>query len=95
MTLFVENKGAIPTFVLAPGKTTKNAGREADPYRSLSLRFSKMAKTIYIIIVHISCPAKTGLRENELRIAIFNFYFRATLGVKEVLQSSKNSTSIF
>ena len=25
----------------------------------------------------------------------FDFYFRATLGVKEVLQSSKNSTSIF
>ena len=24
-----------------------------------------------------------------------DFYFRATLGVKEVLQSSKNSTSIF
>ena len=24
----------------------------------------------------------------------FSFYFRATLGVKEVLQSSKNSTSI-
>ena len=26
---------------------------------------------------------------------ILNFYFRATLGVKEVLQSSKNLTSIF
>ena len=40
-----------------------------------------------------SCKATSGTPAS--RPTIFNFYFRATLGVKEVLQSSKNSASIF
>ena len=49
--------------------------------------------------------ANTGVKfqvHNEAQIMSYvnlffndDFYFRATLGVKEVLQSSKNSTSIF
>ena len=68
-----------------------------------NLIFSKMAPTILIkfreFIVH-SKPNNMTLSAFPGKIPqtgryFKHFYFRATLGVKEVLQSSKNSTSIF
>ena len=52
---------------------------------------------LLLIEINLSQISRSGSKREKVCVVCpyLLFYFRATLGVKEVLQSSKNSTSIF